>query len=101
MKNIVINTNDVVRRKKFGSATTAGEIVKYLGIRLHMALEPIRGGTEMYFAASAIEDTVLQGKNFATIHGMSYQRFKNLSNNYQMSYRQCSQTKSQRIGYKW
>lgn len=75
----VYHTNVELRKGRHGKETTLGELVKYLGLRLHMTLEPIKGGIDMYFCKKRSVDNVLKGKDFESEYGMSKSRFLRLS----------------------
>jgi hypothetical protein len=85
LSNAVTYTNIEIRNGHHGAETSAGEILKYLGIRLHMSLEPIKSGIDQYFNKDIIDGTVLQGKDFDKLHGMSYSRFKKITQCFRLS----------------
>jgi len=75
---IVVHTNNNLRARQ-KTYTTQGELVKFLGITLAMALETTRGGVKAFWDDDAdLTETIYQHKNYKTRFGMSRHRFQDL-----------------------
>ena len=62
--------------------TTKGEVIKYLGIRLAMALSPLPGGVRAYWetiTSKEGKETIHMGGDYRKRFGMSRNRFTELS----------------------
>jgi hypothetical protein len=60
--------------------TTTGEIFKYIGIRLAMCIDPVRGGYAEYWATS-YENSVKRPRNYGATFKMSKNRFEAMTSN--------------------
>jgi hypothetical protein len=77
--DIMVNaTNDEIIRRRLGARVTKGELLKAIGMRLAMTLEPRRGGLEAFFTNGAQEGTTFTNANYAERFKMSFVRFKNI-----------------------
>jgi hypothetical protein len=75
LTNIVKLTNNNLGN----NLTSAGELLKYFGIRLAMSREPTRGGIDQYWGTKKNNDTVDIPKNYGERFNMGKSRFKSLS----------------------
>lgn len=84
---ILIHTNNNLRARQ-KTPTTQGELVKFLGITLAMALETTRGGVKAFWDdGQDLEETIYQKKNYKTRFGMSRHRFQDLRSHLSMGAR--------------
>ena len=63
-------------------STTLGEITKFLGIRVAMVIDPVRGGLRDYWNAGNEEKSVIMSRDFGTRFGMTKHRFEILQENF-------------------
>ena len=85
LNNIVLYTNYNLQSEKHAHPsdsslgdTSRGELVKYFGIRLLIALLRTHESIDSYWSQAFEEDTVLQGGNFNQKYGVSRHRFQNI-----------------------
>ena len=76
--SILVHTSDnLVSKGKRG--TTLGEILKFFGITLAMALEPCRGGVEAYWDEGLnMDGSIYQKKDYKNRFGMTRHRFQDI-----------------------
>ncbi len=69
------NQELLVKRR---AVTTEGELLKFFGITLAMAIDPCRGGIQAYWESGNSYETTLSGRNYGVRFGMSRHRFLEL-----------------------
>ena len=85
LNNIVLHTSNNLQSEKRSRPndsslgdTSRGELMKYFGIRLLIALLRTHESIDTYWSLALEGDTVLQGGNFNEKYGMSRNRFQNI-----------------------
>ena len=85
LNNIVLYTNYNLQSEKHAHPsdsslgdTSRGELVKYFGTRLLVALLRTHESIDSYWSQAFEEDTVLQGGNFNQKYGVSRHRFQSI-----------------------
>ena len=83
--NLVTLTMDMtsarLANRRIRSNVTKGEMFKWLGIRLGMALEPRKGGIQAYWSKTDDEGKFSRGSNFEERTSMTFNRFKDIADN--------------------
>jgi len=74
-------TSQRMHENKKKTPVTKGEILKFLGARLGMTLEPRKGGLEVYWSTEDDKEGFSQGANYGKRIGMSFNRFITISQN--------------------
>lgn len=74
-------TNARLVDKRIRNVATRGEMYKWLGIRLAMALEPCKGGSQAYWSKTDDEGKFSRGANFEERTSMTYNRFRDIAEN--------------------
>lgn len=73
---VIVPCTNTNLKKNNRSETSKGEFLKFLGITLAMALDPIYGGIETYWRSCTAEDSTMIGRNYEARFGMSLSRFE-------------------------
>ena len=82
-------TNNMINEKYPESEhTTLGEIITYLGLRLGMCMDPIRGGYEAYWNTPDRNTSrqIMLPRDFGTRFGMTKNRFELLTTCFQLDF---------------
>lgn len=75
---ILKHTNNNLKEKKYGELDKA-ELTRYLGIRLYMAVYPIRGSVEDYWRQKSSKESLEPFHDVGTRCQMSRHRFQNIT----------------------
>ena len=87
LQSVVNYTNQVMESSKYREISF-DELLKYLGIRLHMALELKRGGVKSYFSSIPVPNSVLQPMDFEKLHSMTHDRFRRINTAFRVTPKQ-------------
>jgi len=78
LEEIVEGTNIELEKIKF-DLTNLSEIIKFLGIRLAMCIDPVRGPISDYWKDKYEDDSVIVPRSAEKRYGMNSWRFRHLS----------------------
>jgi len=81
LKFMLTFTNERMMRKGYRIPIEKAELLKWLGIRLGMALEPLKGGAPAYWKESVDDGVFSRGGDFLKRTGMTFNRFKIIADN--------------------
>lgn len=77
---LVTGTNKNILHLKGGSATTQGELLKYIGLRYAMCVAPTRGGLdEQWSTQPAVAGSVMEPPDLGGRFNMTLHRFKTIA----------------------
>lgn len=80
----VTNANIMRDQRRNGGELTFGEYLKWIGIRLAMAIDPANGPTKSYWNQTPQMDNVFQSRNYDRRFEMSKNRFETIEKNLQL-----------------
>lgn len=78
LNTIVRATNEKLINLRVSVLLTKGELLKWLGIKLAMTLNPQKGGVSAYWAQGRQLHKAMMGLDMGGFSGMSLQRFKKI-----------------------
>lgn len=83
---ILQHTNEYLELKRGGTPISKALLLRFLGIRLCMAINRTYGETEEYWdVPSADAKTVLLGQDYGSKYGMPYHEFKKINSNFRLA----------------